>query len=68
MAAKINCPNMNHGRGSISIRYCPDCGELLNAAARSSCNEELHAARRKNRNLFCHDCGKKISTITPLKR
>jgi len=25
-----SCPNFNHGRGDAPVRFCPDCGEVLN--------------------------------------
>ncbi|MBX2993610.1 MAG: hypothetical protein KF681_02270 [Bdellovibrionaceae bacterium] len=64
MTAKVRCRNMNHGRSNVLIRHCTDCGETLNATVRNSCNEQLHAERRKHRNLFCHDCGKSLTTST----
>ena len=56
------CPNMNHGRSNAPVKYCPTCGETVNSSANGKCNPEQHATRRKNRSIFCHDCGKKLST------
>jgi len=51
---------MNHGRMNVPIKFCPDCGEKINAAINGRCDENQHAIRRKERNTYCCDCGKKI--------
>lgn len=51
---------MNHSRTNAPVKYCPGCGEVVNSAARKSCDEVKHASRRKERNTYCHDCGKKL--------
>lgn len=61
MAAE-RCKNMNHSRSSVQVRHCPNCGEVVNKDAASRCNEGVHAARRKEGNHFCCDCGKKLRT------
>ena len=61
--ADIRCPNMNHGRTNAPIRHCPNCGELLNAAIRKGCDDAKHKILRRDRSIFCHDCGKKLSTL-----
>jgi hypothetical protein len=58
---EIRCQNMNHGRTNAPVRHCPMCGEIVNRAIRSNCDEAKHAVRRKERNQFCCDCGKKLS-------
>lgn len=57
----VRCANMNHGRVNAPVRSCPMCGEVVNKSIRASCDEVKHAARRKERNAFCCDCGKKLS-------
>jgi hypothetical protein len=58
---KVNCPNMNHSRSNAPVRFCPSCGEKFSSTApKVSCDEAKHASRRKDRNAFCHDCGKKL--------
>jgi hypothetical protein len=55
------CPNLNHRRTTITIRYCPDCGDLLNAhIAVSPCREEHHAQQRRRRSVYCVDCGLRL--------
>lgn len=62
LMAVERCKNMNHGRSNVSVRHCPNCGEIVNKKASGQCDEKLHAARRKERNAFCCDCGKKLRT------
>ena len=39
------------------------CGEVVNAAIRSqSCSDEKHAKERRERNVFCMDCGTRLAT------
>ncbi len=54
------CPNMNHSRTNATIKYCPNCGEVINRNANGNCNTSKHADLRKQRFTFCHDCGKKL--------
>ncbi|MES2767853.1 MAG: hypothetical protein V4596_01800 [Bdellovibrionota bacterium] len=55
------CPNMNHGRMNPPVKFCPSCGESINAQAqRPKCDEFKHKAQRKGRSAFCQDCGKKL--------
>ncbi|WP_415062694.1 hypothetical protein [Bdellovibrio sp.] len=62
MKRDTRCPNMNHGRLNAPVRHCPMCGEIVNkAVSKSHCDDAKHAARRKERNTFCHDCGKKLT-------
>lgn len=56
----LPCPNMNHGRLNAPVRNCPMCGEIVNKQRSSFCDGSKHAARRKERNTFCCDCGKKL--------
>jgi DNA-directed RNA polymerase subunit RPC12/RpoP len=56
----VRCPNMNHSRLNVPVKFCPTCGESLNRAAVGHCDTQKHAELRKDRNIFCHDCGKKI--------
>ena len=62
MNSGVRCPNMNHGRLNAPVKYCPMCGDLVNRAASGKCDSETHANLRRNRHLFCHDCGKKLSS------
>mgnify|MGYP002146686187 FL=1 len=58
-----DCRNMNHGRTNPPVRFCPNCGEKLKSASVASCDEEKHRSRRKDRNHFCHDCGKDLTKM-----
>jgi hypothetical protein len=64
-ASTIRCPNMNHGKLNPSVSFCPSCGKKLNSqtATKNQCDHEKHKARRKDRNLFCFDCGTELSKI-----
>lgn len=52
---------MNHGRLNAPVKYCPTCGEQVNRAAIGKCDQVLHASLRRNRHVYCHDCGKKLA-------
>jgi len=57
------CPNYNHGRQNAPVRACSMCGEVVNASlSAKQCGEEEHARRRRNRDLFCTDCGERLRT------
>lgn len=58
--SKERCSNMNHGRSGVTVRFCPSCGEVVNNALKKTCDETKHAIRRKDRHMFCVDCGKKL--------
>ncbi len=61
MSNEDRCTNMNHGRSNAPVRFCPTCGETVNKQAASQrCDDSKHDARRKDRNTFCCDCGKKL--------
>jgi hypothetical protein len=57
MQAK-RCPNDNHGRMVVRIRFCPTCGEVLNPnVASRKCSDRSHAEMRRSRSAYCMDCG-----------
>ena len=56
-----SCPNLNHGRSNAPVRYCPRCGEVVNAAVTTKrCSEMAHAQKRQNREAYCVDCGEQL--------
>jgi len=60
-AQSARCPNDNHGRMVVRVRWCPNCGEVLNASILpKTCREEAHAKLRRERNTFCMDCGGRL--------
>jgi len=62
MTQQRRCPNDNHGRMVIRVRCCPTCGQLLNAKiAAIQCPQDSHARKRRDRNLFCMDCGTSLA-------
>lgn len=57
MRAK-RCPNDNHGRMVVRIRFCPSCGEVINdKIASRKCPTDAHAKMRRSRSTYCMDCG-----------
>jgi rRNA maturation protein Nop10 len=55
------CPNDNHGRAIVTVRFCPDCGEIVNGKIPARrCSEEEHAMRRRARYTYCVDCGERL--------
>ncbi len=58
---KNDCPNLNHGRANVPLRFCPKCGEVVNGNIPiAECNEEKHAIERRKMNKFCVDCGEQL--------
>ena len=48
------CPNNNHGRANVPVRYCPLCGQIVNPRVASKlCSEEEHAQSRRRRHDYC---------------
>ncbi len=55
------CPNYNHGRRDAPVRYCSNCGQVVNERILiQTCSEQKHAKERKRRNTFCVDCGEQL--------
>ena len=55
------CLNMNHARLRVPVRFCPDCGEVVNKNKPvKECSEIEHAAKRRQRKKYCVDCGKQL--------
>jgi len=52
------CPNDNHGRSVVTVRFCPNCGVVVNKNILAiGCHPEKHARMRRVRNAYCVDCG-----------
>ncbi len=67
------CTNLNHRRSESPVRFCPQCGSVVNAHILTrKCSEINHARNRRNQHLFCIDCGDMLrrgsSGIAPLRR
>ena len=55
------CPNLNHRRTSPPVRYCPNCGKVVNEnLLAEKCSEEEHARKRRSRHKYCVDCGEQL--------
>ena len=58
------CLNTNHGRANVPVRYCPQCGDVVNESIPvKHCSREEHAKRRRNRHVYCLDCGEQLRKI-----
>lgn len=54
-------PNLNHMRTDVPIRFCPMCGEVVNGSILiPKCCAERHAARRREGDTYCMDCGERL--------
>jgi hypothetical protein len=57
------CSNLNHRRYDAPVRYCPSCGDVVNAnLIVKTCSEREHAKSRLNRNTYCVHCGLQLIT------
>ena len=55
------CPNFNHGRENAPVRFCPECGEVVNEDIPiRKCNKEEHAKSRRERDPYCVNCGEQL--------
>jgi len=55
------CANLNHRRSHAPVRHCPGCGGVVNAhVSAQCCSEARHATARRERNVFCVDCGLRL--------
>ena len=55
------CDNLNHRRDKISIRHCPTCGDVVNdRVGTRQCTEATHGVARRQRTVFCVDCGMRL--------
>jgi len=58
---QARCRNDNHGRSVVTVRFCCNCGTVVNKDIRSaSCGQEKHARMRRSQNLYCMDCGERL--------
>ncbi len=58
MTRTNHCPNFNHNRENVPVRFCPGCGEVVNEdIPMRKCNEEGHAKSRRERDTYCVNCG-----------
>ncbi len=56
MTQGSTCPNFNHRRLNVLVRFCTMCGEVVNKdilAGKS--NDEEHPRKRRQRNKNCVD-------------
>ncbi len=55
------CPNFNHLEEHPPVRFCPNCGEIVNErVSAKQCREQSHARARMDRNNYCVDCGQQL--------
>jgi len=55
------CENLNHRRTNAPVRHCPLCGGVVNeGVCAKQCSETRHAAARRQRTVFCVDCGAQL--------
>jgi hypothetical protein len=56
------CPNDNHGRSVVTVRFCSHCGELVNGVIRTRiCASESHAQMRRSQYAYCVHCGERLA-------
>jgi hypothetical protein len=63
------CTNLNHRRTESPVRFCPQCGAVVNARITPrQCSEISHDKSRRNQNFFCIDCGDMLRRGALLRR
>ena len=61
LAERNSCPNFNHRRADAPVRFCPSCGNVVNAAVRiTTCPTARHDTARRSQSIFCVDCGTQL--------
>ena len=61
MQNSIQCDNMNHRRSDVKVRFCPNCGTVVNERVTAKvCSKASHDKDRKCMNKFCVHCGQQI--------
>jgi len=59
---RMRCANDNHGRAVVTVRFCCTCGAVVNGAIRAKgCSELGHARMRRDRIVYCFDCGERVA-------
>jgi hypothetical protein len=60
------CDNLNHRRSNVPVRFCPQCGAVVNARILTRrCSEASHDKSRRNQNLYCANCGDTLRRGSP---
>lgn len=61
LSQSSGCDNLNHRRTNAPVRHCPGCGGVVNDRVTARrCSEAQHAEVRRQRTVFCADCGVKL--------
>lgn len=61
---KRRCPSLNHHHAHPTVRFCPECGVMVNGGiAPCACSAEKHATEKWNRNRFCSACGAQLLQV-----
>ena len=59
--AEERCMNQNHSKMNVTVRFCIECGKVVNKAIPTrSCSNSEHAKSRKEGNHYCINCGKDL--------
>ena len=57
------CFNYGHVRKNPPVRFCPNCGEVVNDKIPiKQCSKESHTRRRMDLGIFCVDCGQPLTS------
>ena len=57
----MKCKNQNHSKLNVMVRFCCQCGDLVNRSIQiNHCSSESHTLSRKRGTRFCSDCGLKL--------
>lgn len=55
------CANDNHGRSVVTVRFCSNCGVVVNdRIVAGHCRGDQHAKMRRAQSAYCVDCGEHL--------
>jgi hypothetical protein len=57
-----DCGNLIHRCSNVPVRFCKECGEVVNEeVSAKACSEEEHERKRLDRATYCSECGQPLA-------
>lgn len=58
---QARCGNDNHGRAVVTVRFCANCGVVVNERIHAvRCPEAVHGPMRRSQSTYCVHCGEQL--------